>query len=242
LNLGLSLNTENKKFYKILFFLCIPIIIQNLISASVNVIDTVMVSSLGETSVASIGIANQIFFLFNMSLSGVTGGASVFISQFYGKEDTNNIKKVVGLSCGFALVLSLLFLIPVSLKPELIIHIFSYDQEVVRICKDYFSIVIFSYPLIAISTVFSTGSRSIRNPKLGMICSLFALIANIILNYGLIFGNLIPAIITKIENFFAYTRAFLILSAPSSFPSIIPPPEAIHTQVIKKKLPVVVAI
>jgi len=190
LNLGLSITEENKKFYKILFFLCIPIIIQNLISASVNVIDTVMVSGLGETSIASIGIANQVFFLFNMSLSGVTGGASVFISQFYGKEDTNNIKKVVGLSCGFALVLSLLFLIPVSLKPELIIHIFSYDQEVVRICKDYFSIVIFSYPLIAISTVFSTGSRSIRNPKLGMICSLFALIANIILNYGLIFGNL----------------------------------------------------
>jgi len=189
LSLELSLNEENKRFYKILFFLCIPIIIQNLISASVNVIDTVMVSGLGETSVASIGIANQVFFLFNMSLSGVTGGASVFISQFYGKEDTN-IRKVVGLSCGFALILSLLFLIPVSLKPELIIHIFSYDQEVVRICKDYFSIVIFSYPLIAISTVFSTGSRSIRNPKLGMICSLFALIANIILNYGLIFGNL----------------------------------------------------
>ena len=61
-----SLKDENKRFYKILLSLCIPIIIQNLISTSVNVIDTIMISSLGETSVASVGVANQFFFLFNM--------------------------------------------------------------------------------------------------------------------------------------------------------------------------------
>ncbi|MFA3852263.1 MATE family efflux transporter [Clostridioides difficile] len=51
-----------------------------------------MISSLGETSVASVGVANQFFFLFNMSLSGITGGAGVFISQFYGKKDVSNKK------------------------------------------------------------------------------------------------------------------------------------------------------
>ena len=50
-----------------------------------NIIDTVMISSLGEESVASIGVANQYFFLFNMALSGIVGGSGVFISQFYGK-------------------------------------------------------------------------------------------------------------------------------------------------------------
>lgn len=148
-----------------------------------------MVSGLGETSVAAIGIANQVFFLFNMSLSGVAGGASVFIAQFYGKEDVENIRKVVALSCAFALLLALAFITPIIVKPEIIIHIFSYDPEVVKICKEYFSIVIFSYPLIAISVIFSTGSRSIRNPKLGMICSMCALTVSIIIKYGLIFGN-----------------------------------------------------
>ncbi|MGO0862206.1 MATE family efflux transporter, partial [Clostridioides difficile] len=57
-----SLKDENKRFYKILLSLCIPIIIQNLISTSVNVIDTIMISSLGEVSVASVGVANQFFF------------------------------------------------------------------------------------------------------------------------------------------------------------------------------------
>ena len=194
----LNLNDENKRFYKLLISLCIPIIIQNLISTSVNVIDTVMISSLGETSVASIGVANQFFFLFNMTLSGLTGGAGLFISQFYGKNDINNIKKVTGLNVLLGIILGLIFLIPALFFPKLIIHFFSYDTDVIKLCIDYFSIIAFCYPLIAVSTVFSMGSRSVRNPKLGMICSAIALISNIILNYGLIFGNLgLPALGVK---------------------------------------------
>lgn len=185
----ISLNDDNKRFYKILISLCIPIIIQNLISTSVNVIDTVMISSLGETSVASIGVANQFFFLFNMCLSGVTGGAGVFISQFFGKQDANNIKKVTGLSTIFAIILSLFFLVPALVIPKSIVHIFSYDPEVVKLCTDYFKIVVLCYPLIAISMVFSMGSRGVRNPNLGMFCSAIALVTNVVLNYGLIFGH-----------------------------------------------------
>lgn len=190
-----NLNNENKRFYKLLVSLCIPIIIQNLISTSVNIIDTVMISSLGEASVASIGVANQYFFLFNMTLSGLTGGAGLFISQFFGKNDANNIKKVTGLNVLLGIILGLLFFIPAFIFPKFIIHFFSYDPEVVKLCIQYFSIIVFCYPLIAVSTVFSMGSRSVRNPKLGMICSAIALISNIILNYGLIFGNLgLPAL------------------------------------------------
>ena len=63
----LKLDMENKKFYKTLITLCIPIIIQNLLSNLINMIDTVMVGGLGEVSVASIGIANQYFFLYNIN-------------------------------------------------------------------------------------------------------------------------------------------------------------------------------
>ena len=192
------LNDNNKKFYKLLICLCIPIIIQQLISTSVNIIDTVMISSLGEASVASIGVANQYFFLFNMALSGIVGGAGIFISQFFGKSDYNNIKKTTGFTSILAIILSLIFFILVLIFPTGIINIFSNDPQVVKLCSEYFKIIILSYPLIAISTVFSMGSRSVRNPKLGMICSSIALVVNIILNYGLIFGNLgMPALGVK---------------------------------------------
>ena len=91
--------------------LCIPIIIQNLLSSLINMIDTVMVGGLGEVSVASIGIANQYFFLYNMALSGIIGGAGLFIAQFYGKNDKDNIRKITALSVISSLVLGILFLL-----------------------------------------------------------------------------------------------------------------------------------
>lgn len=184
------LSDNNKKFYKLLISLCIPIIIQQLISTSVNIIDTVMISSLGEASIASIGVANQYFFLFNMALSGIVGGSGVFISQFYGKNDTSNIKKTTSFTALLSIGLSIIFVCIATIFPTNIINIFSKDPEVVKLCKEYFSIIILCYPLIAISTVFSMGSRSVRNPKLGMICSSIALVVNIGLNYCLIFGKL----------------------------------------------------
>ncbi len=183
------LNDDNKTFYRLLISLCIPIIIQQLISTSVNVIDTVMISSLGEASVASIGIANQFFFLFSMTLTGITGGAGVFISQFYGKNDTDNIKKVTGFSTILAIIVSFVFFIPALFMPNIIINAFSHDSEVVKLTTDYLNIIGYAYPIVAVSTVFGMGSRSIRNPKLGMICSTIALGINIFLNYLLIFGN-----------------------------------------------------
>ena len=189
------LNEDNKKFYKTLITLCIPIIIQNLLSNLINMVDTIMIGGLGEISVASIGIANQYFFLYNMALSGIIGGASLFIAQFYGKNDKLNIRKITGLSVISALMIGITFMIVALFSPKFIIYFFSKDLDVIKVATNYFSIIGFCYPIIAISNVFSMGSRSIRNPKLGMICSTISLFINIILNYVFIFGKLgMPAL------------------------------------------------
>ena len=134
----LKIKDEDKLFYKTLVMLCIPIIIQNLISTLVNMVDTVMVGSLGEVSVASIGIANQYFFLFNMALSGIIGGAGIFMAQFYGKGDKDSIKKITGLSVIAALILGLLFFMLAVFFPNVIIHFFSLDALVVKEARSYF--------------------------------------------------------------------------------------------------------
>lgn len=184
-----KLDKENKIFYKTLLTLCIPIIIQNLLSTLINMVDTIMVGGLGEVSVAAIGIANQYFFLYNMALSGIIGGAGLFIAQFFGKNDKVNIRKITALGALSALALGIIFATMAIFSPKFIIHFFSLDEIVVEIAVNYFLIIGFCYPIIAISNVFSMGSRSIRNPKLGMICSSISLGLNIILNYIFIFGK-----------------------------------------------------
>jgi len=148
-----------------------------------------MISNLGEKSIAAVGIANQFFFLFLMVTGGIFSGTGIFISQFYGKKDYKNIKKVIALSVTLGILFSLLFAIPAIFFPETIIHFFTYDKTVVSLCSSYLRIVGFSYPLTCISFAFSNGSRSIRNPKLGMICSSIAIVFNTALNYLLIFGK-----------------------------------------------------
>lgn len=184
-----KLDKENKIFYKTLLTLCIPIIIQNLLSTLINMVDTIMVGGLGEVSVAAIGIANQYFFLYNMALSGIIGGAGLFIAQFFGKNDKANIRKITALGALSAITLGIIFGTLAILSPKFIIHFFSLDESVIEIAVNYFLIIGFCYPIIAISNVFSMGSRSIRNPKLGMICSSISLGLNIILNYIFIFGK-----------------------------------------------------
>lgn len=184
-----KLDKENKIFYKTLLTLCIPIIIQNLLSTLINMVDTIMVGGLGEVSVAAIGIANQYFFLYNMALSGIIGGAGLFIAQFFGKNDKENIRKITALGALSAITLGVIFGTMAIFSPKFIIHFFSLDESVIEIAVNYFLIIGFCYPIIAISNVFSMGSRSIRNPKLGMICSSISLGLNIILNYIFIFGK-----------------------------------------------------
>lgn len=184
-----KMTDENKIFYKTLVVLCIPIIIQNLITTLINMVDTVMVGSLGEVSVAAIGIANQYFFLFNMALSGIIGGTGIFMSQFYGKGDRDSIKKITAFSVITALTLGMIFFVIAIFFPNVIIHFFSYDNEVVKEARAYFLVIGFCYPIIAVSYIFSMGSRNVMNPRLGMICSSISLVVNIILNYIFIFGK-----------------------------------------------------
>lgn len=79
---------SDKKFFKSAVTLALPIALQNLILSSLNLVDNIIIGGLGDTAVASVGLANQYFFLLNLALFGLVSGASIFTSQYWGKRDT----------------------------------------------------------------------------------------------------------------------------------------------------------
>lgn len=89
---------KDKGFYGEMISIALPITLQNLIASSVNMLDTLMITSLGQESLAAVGLANQVFFFYAVTIFGVATGSSVFISQFWGKKDIKNIRKIIGLS------------------------------------------------------------------------------------------------------------------------------------------------
>lgn len=180
---------SGKDFYSQLLVIALPIIIQNFIASSLNMVDTVMIGSLGETEIAAVGLANQFFLLFNLLINGIHSGCSVFIAQFWGHGEKDSIRRVLGVGLLAAVMVSLLFTLLALFYPEGIIKIFTRDPQVIREGTLYLRVVSLSYVFTAVSFGFAMAFRSIGNALLPMVVSALALVCNTFLNYVLIFGN-----------------------------------------------------
>lgn len=179
---------SDKKFFKSAVTLAVPIALQNLILSSLNLVDNIIIGGLGDTAVASVGLANQYFFLLNLVLFGLVSGASIFTSQYWGKRDTDNIKRVLGICLITAVVVSAIFMICALTIPNYIIGIFSADKKVIHIGGNYLRIICFSYIVTGISFTYSVILRSIGQVKAPMIVSVIALGINTFLNFSLVYG------------------------------------------------------
>lgn len=181
---------KDKAFLKSMFAIAIPIALQNLISSSVNMVDTLMITSLGEASLAAVGLANQVFFFYALITFGINSGSSIFISQYWGKEDTINIRKVLGLALSISVAVGVVFTAVGFFFPKFLMRILINDPEVIALGTDYLRIVSLSYIITAISFSYSIALRSTGRPNIPMISSIVSFITNTVFNYLLIFGKL----------------------------------------------------
>lgn len=182
-------------FLRNMLKIAFPIMIQNLVTSTLNMVDTIMVGKLGEVEIAAVGIANQYFFLFSMILYGLCGGCSVFISQYWGKKDYTNSKRILGLGIISVLIVSIVFMTAGFISPELIISLFNKESTVINLGGKYLFIVLFSYIFTAVTYIYSFSLRSIGNTVTPLIVNIAALLCNVFFNYVLIFGKLgVPAL------------------------------------------------
>ncbi|CAK7018161.1 MATE family efflux transporter [Tissierella sp.] len=180
---------KDKRFFLAILTLIIPITLQNLISSSLNMVDNLMIGRLGESSIAAVGLVNQYFFIFMLCLTGINAGAGIFMSQFWGKKDISNIRKMLGVDMILSLIVSFLFFIPASLFPREIIKIFTKDTEVINLGVQYIRIISVTFVLTSITQAYSTTLRCIGIARLPMFGSLIGVLTNAFLNWVFIFGH-----------------------------------------------------
>ena len=149
---------KDREFFKNLLILAIPIILQNLIGASLNLLDNLMIGSLGENAIASTGIANQYYMLYYNATNGIVMGAGIFMAQYWGKKDIKSIYKFMGISLLFSLITAILFVIGGVFFAENIMRIFTQEKIVSDLGKDYLAAVAPSYIFTSIS-LFCYGSK-----------------------------------------------------------------------------------
>lgn len=179
----------DKKFIKTLMLLAIPIILQSLVTASLNLLDNLMIGSLGENEIAAVGISNQFYMLYYYTIMGITLGAGIFMSQFWGKKDVTSIHKFLGISLVVGMISTIFFAILAFFFPEMIMKIFTDENIVIGQGVAYLKMVALSYIFTTVSLSYAAALRSIGQTKIPMYGSLVGLVFNGILNYIFIFGK-----------------------------------------------------
>jgi putative MATE family efflux protein len=189
---------DEKHFYKTLWQLAIPITIQQVVTASLGLVDTVMVGQLGAVEVAAVGLANRFYNILALILFALSSGTAIFTAQFWGKKDLHLIGKPMGMALVCSIVSAFLFSLLAIFTPGEIMRVFTKDTAVIQAGSVYLRIVAFSYVLTAVTAIYSGVLRSIEHVKLPMFASTSALGLNTLLNYGLILGHFgLPALGVK---------------------------------------------
>ncbi|WP_288221395.1 MATE family efflux transporter [uncultured Clostridium sp.] len=180
---------EDKKFLRKTIAIGIPIAIQALLNTTLNLVDNMMIGSLGESSIAAVGLANKVFFVFTLLLFGVVSGSSILTAQYFGKRDIKNIRRVLGMSLIIGLSGAILFMLAGLFIPKAVMRIFTPSEGTISIGASYLTIVALSYPLTAITNCYISLLRATNKVKAPVFISLVAILVNVVLNYTFIFGN-----------------------------------------------------
>lgn len=180
---------KDKELKNALLSIAIPVALQNLLTSLLNMIDTVMIGSLGDRAVAAVGLANQWFFIFNLVTFGVASGSTIFIAQFFGKKDYENLQLPVAYSLFLCSAVSLIFAGLAILAPEFIMGIFTKDRETILCAVPYLKIAGISYIMMGLSLPLATAMRSTEVALIPLLITGTALLINTCLNYILINGH-----------------------------------------------------
>lgn len=177
------------EFYRSFLTIGIPLMIQQLISSSLNFIDNLMIGRLGTEFIAAVRFANSVYRILDLFLFGLCSGMGVFIAQYFGKKNFEMIRRILGKLVLAGITLSLIFSIITFIGAEKIIGIFTKEPQVLAIGVSYIRRALFSYTFYAIS--FSVGFclRAMGLTRIPMISASIGVTANTFFNYCLIYGN-----------------------------------------------------
>ncbi|MDL2206350.1 MATE family efflux transporter [Eubacteriales bacterium OttesenSCG-928-N13] len=186
--------TRDRSFYRTMFLVALPSAFQSLITQLVHLADTKMVSHLPGFAMAGVGQTNEIANVFVMTVIGLVSGATVLVSQYWGKRDLDRIKQVFSIVLKLVLALAVLVAVLVSIFPEQVLSAFNSDQAVVAAAMPYITVFCLSFIPYALTQALIGVLRAVEVVNVSLIVSSISLVVNISLNYVLIFGKLgLPA-------------------------------------------------
>ena len=175
--------------------IAIPVALQNLLTTTGSMVDTKMITPLGETAVGAVGLCAQFSSLMFSGYWGFVGGGMLFFSQYWGAKDENGIDRSYGLTLVCMLASASIFACLALFAPELVMQIYTDKASIQAIGVDYLQIVGFAYLLQVISMAMSALLRSTERVRIPLFAAVASVATNMSLNWVFIYGKLgMPAL------------------------------------------------
>ncbi|MBQ3065183.1 MAG: MATE family efflux transporter [Clostridia bacterium] len=178
------------KLYKTMLKIAIPVSLQNLITVGINLLDTIMLSEMGDSQLSASSLATQFINIFMICCMGIGMGASVLTSRFWGMKELHSLKKAVTIMLRFVCIFSLVFTVATILFPQAIMRIYSPDTDIIHYGTIYLKWMIPTYICMGFSLTCTIILRSVGQVRIPLISSVCAFFVNVFCNWVFIFGKL----------------------------------------------------
>ena len=170
--------------------IAIPVALQNLLSTTGSMVDTMMIARLGETAVGAVGLCSQFSMLMLAGYWGFVGGGMLFISQYWGAQDDEGICRSYGLIWTCIMTVGVIFAGFALFAPDLIMRLYTDKVAIQEVGISYLKIAGFAYPLQLFSIAASTLLRATEKVRIPLYAAVASVFTNIFLNWVFIYGNL----------------------------------------------------
>lgn len=179
-----------KSFLKSLAAIAFPIALQNLLTTTASMVDTIMVAPLGENTVGALGLCAQFSSLMFSGYWGFVGGGSLFIAQYWGAKDDRGIERSYGMMLTCMISVAVLFGCAAIFAPHWVMRVYTNKKAIQQIGVSYLRIVGFAYLLQILSMAMSTLLRGTERVRIPMAASIISVSTNLFLNWVFIYGHL----------------------------------------------------
>lgn len=181
---------RHRDLYKSILAIALPVAAQSVVSTGVNLVDTIMLGKLSETALSASALANGFILLFTFLMMGISMGASVLASRYWGAGDLVSLRKAITITFRISIALSLVFTLVNVLFTRKIMALYIDNPDVIMAGAQYLIWSSASFLLIGLSISMSNFLRCISRGHVPLLASVAAFLVNIAANYAFIFGNL----------------------------------------------------
>ena len=185
-----TLLVRDRSFYRRIVLLGIPVVLQNIITIGINMMDTIMLGSLSGAQISASSLANQVTHLYQIICMGIGYGSAVMTSQYWGRKDIASMKKVITIMMRVTLAFGVAITVFVAVSPSFVMRIFTPDKEIIAYGARYFRFLLPTFIMMGLSFTATLILRSTGSVKIPLISSIVSFFLNVIFNWIFIFGKL----------------------------------------------------